>query len=64
MFFFITPHIIPDQQEDLQRLRAEELRKRPGDIPEFLEKALEAQEKDRRKIFERSVKLLFSSEMT
>lgn len=64
MFFFITPHIIPDPQEDLQRLRAEELRKRPGDIPEFLEKAIEAQEKDRQKIFERSVKLLFSSEMT
>jgi general secretion pathway protein D len=64
MFFFITPHIIPDPQEDLQRLRSEELRKRPGDIPEFLEKALEAQERDRQKIFERSVKLLFSSEMT
>ncbi len=64
MFFFITPHIIPDPQEDLQRLRAEELKKRPGDIPEFLQKAVEAQQKEKQKIFERSFKLLFSSEMS
>lgn len=64
MFFFITPHIIPNPQEDLDRLRAEELKKRPGDIPEFLEKALEAQDKEKQIIFERSFKLLFSSEMS
>jgi len=64
MFFFITPHIIPDPQEDLDKIRAEELKKRPGDIPEFLEKALEAQDKEQQKIFERSFKLLFSSEMS
>ena len=64
MFFFITPHIIPDPQEDLDKLRTEELKKRPGDIPEFLEKALEAQDKEQQKIFERSFKLLFSSEMS
>lgn len=64
MFFFITPHIIPDPQESLDRLRTEELKKRPGDIPEFLEKAIEAQDKERQVIFERSFKLLFSSEMS
>ena len=64
MFFFITPHIIPNPQEDLDRMRTEELKKRPGDIPEFLEKALEAQDKEKQIIFERSFKLLFSSEMS
>lgn len=64
MFFFITPHIVPDPQEALDRLRTEELKKRPGDIPEFLEKVIEAQDKERQKIFERSFKLLFSSEMS
>ena len=64
MFFFITPHIIPDSQEDLDKIRTEELKKRPGDIPEFLDKALEAQDKEKQKIFERSFKLLFSSEMS
>ena len=59
MFFFITPHIIPDQQETLERLRTEELKKRPGDIPEFLEKMVEAQDKESRKFFEKSLKLLF-----
>ncbi len=62
MFFFITPHIILDPQQEMEKLRSEELRKRPGDIPEFLEKALEAQDKEKMKIFERSFKLLFSSE--
>jgi general secretion pathway protein D len=64
MFFFITPHIIPDPQDELERIRCEELKKRPGDIPEFLEKAIEAQDKEKQKIFERSFKLLFSSEMS
>ncbi|MBM3207051.1 MAG: hypothetical protein FJZ57_00365 [Chlamydiae bacterium] len=64
MFFFITPHIIPNPQEDMERIRTEELRKRPGDIPEFLEKAIEAQDKEKEIIFERSFKLLFSSEMS
>jgi general secretion pathway protein D len=64
MFFFITPHIIPDPQDELEKIRAEELKKRPGDIPEFLEKVIEAQDKEKQKIFERSFKLLFSSEMS
>jgi general secretion pathway protein D len=61
MFFFITPHIIPNPQEELDRLRAEELKKRPGDIPEFLQKAEEAKDKEKQMVFERSFKLLFSS---
>jgi general secretion pathway protein D len=62
MFFFITPHIIPDPQETLERLRTEELKKRPGDIPEFLERVIEAQDKESRKFFERSLKLFFETQ--
>jgi len=59
MFFFITPHIIPDPQEALEKLRADELKKRPGDIPEFLERIIEAQDKEDKKFFEKSLKLFF-----
>lgn len=61
MFFFITPHIIPDTQEALEKLRSEELKKRPGDIPEFLEKVIEAQDKADKKFFEKSLNLFFQS---
>ena len=60
IFFFITPHIIPDPQEAFERQRVELLNKRPGDIPEFLERKVAAQDKESRKFFERSLKLFFS----
>jgi general secretion pathway protein D len=58
MFFFITPTIILDPEEQLERFRTEELKKRPGDIPEFLEKVAEARDKERRRFFEQSMKLI------
>lgn len=36
MFIFITPTIIDDPCADFDRLRKEQLARRPGDIPEFL----------------------------
>lgn len=60
IFFFITPRIIPDPQETFEKLRTEELKKRPGDIPEFLERMVEAQDKESRKFFERSLRLFFT----
>ncbi|MES2345229.1 MAG: hypothetical protein V4494_04760 [Chlamydiota bacterium] len=59
MFIFITPKIILDPQEDLDKIRAEELKKRAGDIPEFLKKIIEAREKERQKFFSQSLKLFF-----
>jgi general secretion pathway protein D len=59
MFFFITPHIIPDEQEALETMRTDELKKRPGDLPEFLQKVEEARQKENRKYFERSINLFF-----
>jgi general secretion pathway protein D len=59
MFIFITPHIIHDPVDDLQRIRLEECRKRPGDIPEFLVRLDEAKEKEKQGLFASSIKMLF-----
>lgn len=36
LFIFLTPKIITNPEEDFDRLRCEEMLKRPGDIPEFM----------------------------
>ena len=59
MFIFITPHIIRDPVEDLRQIRQSEYMKRAGDIPEFLERIDEAKMKERRKLFNSSMKMLF-----
>ena len=61
MFFFITPKIISDPKDELDHLRAEELKKRAGDIPEFLEKMVEARNKESREFFDNSLKAFFST---
>lgn len=59
MFFFITPTIIYDPQEQLDCFRMEELMKRPGDIPEFLEDLVEARKCEECRYFKNSMKLFF-----
>lgn len=59
MFFFITPRIVLDSREQMEQLRKDDLKKRPGDLPEFLVKIVEAREKERRKYFENSLKVFF-----
>jgi len=61
MIFFITPKIIADPQEEMDQLRTEDLKKRPGDIPEFLERAMEARNKEKKWLFENSFKLIFGN---
>jgi hypothetical protein len=61
MFFFITPKIILDPKEELDQLRLEELKKRPGDIPEFLDELVEARKKDEKKFFQNSLKMFLQS---
>ena len=56
MYIFITPHIIEDPVAELRRMRSEELGKRQGDIPEFLEKLSEARDGEKRELFERSLR--------
>ncbi len=59
MFIFITPTIILDPEEELIQVRTEELKKRPGDIPEFLNQLVEARKKERNKFFVQSMEMFF-----
>ncbi len=59
MFIFITPHIIRDPIEDMQKIRSQMLKQRAGDIPEFLESLNRAKEEEKKQMFEESIKLVF-----
>ena len=61
MFIFITPRIIFDTKESLEKIRFEQLTKRPGDIPEFIERMQEAKKRQKNKLFGNSLKLLFGT---
>jgi general secretion pathway protein D len=62
MFFFITPKIVYDPKEQMEKIRTEELKKRPGDIPEFLRKIEEAKEKASKKFFKQSMRMFFCND--
>ncbi len=62
MFFFITPKIVYDPKEEISKIRTEELKKRPGDTPEFLLHIQEAYDKQKKKFFQNSLKTLFSND--
>lgn len=62
MFFFITPKIIYDPQTQMDHIRMEELKKRPGDIPEFLQKIEEARDKQKHRFFQKSLKTFLTHE--
>lgn len=59
MFFFITPRIIQDSQQELDSMRLEELKRRPGDIPEFLQRLTEARAKEKGRFLAHTMKLFF-----
>jgi len=59
MFFFITPRIIVDPKEELVHQRCCELEKRPGDVPEFLRRLIEARECERKRLFSSSIRTFF-----
>jgi general secretion pathway protein D len=59
MFIFITPKIIHDPVEDLRHIRSQQLQKRAGDIPEFVQKLEEAKVLEKKELFEDSLKLVF-----
>jgi general secretion pathway protein D len=58
MFIFLTPKIIYDPVEDLERLKCLEMARRPGDLPEFLAAIVEAQEWEREHLVQGSMKIL------
>lgn len=59
MFLFITPKIVVDPVEDLERLRCQEMSRRPGDIPEFLCALVAARELERNMFMEGTMTMLF-----
>jgi len=62
MFICITPKVIFHPKEQLQQLRDQEVKLRPGDLPEFLEKVEEARAREQRRWFLRSMKIFFTHE--
>jgi len=61
MIVFLTPRILPDEHEEWKALRKEELSKRPGDTPEFLQEVLEARAEKRKGLMSKSLRMLFGS---
>jgi general secretion pathway protein D len=61
MFVFITPKIIADPIQDAEKIRKEELKKRPGDLPEFICQLVKAREAEKRRLFQGSLTALFGS---
>jgi hypothetical protein len=61
MIVFITPRILPDEHEEWKAIRKEELSKRPGDTPEFLQEVLEAKAEKKKGIMAKSFRMLFGS---
>jgi general secretion pathway protein D len=59
MFVFITPKILADPLQDAEKIRKEELKKRPGDTPAFLYELVKAQNKEKKRLFEQSLTALF-----
>lgn len=58
MFIFITPKIVQDPSQDLERIRQEEVCRRPGDIPYFLCCLVAAREKEKNRVMEESIRML------
>ena len=44
--------------DEFRKMRSEAITTRPGDIPEFLNELVQAREKEKRRLFEGSIKLL------
>jgi len=64
MFIFITPKIISDPACDLERIRAEEMLRRPGDVPEFMCMLERAREFERNRCLGGWMTILFGREPT
>lgn len=59
MFIFMTPKIISDPGEDMERIKRIEMTRRPGDIPEFMCKLYEARQMEKERLFEGTMRVLF-----
>lgn len=58
MLIFMTPKIIHDPCEDIERIKFEKLCQRPGDIPAFLMRLNESRECFKQRAFQQTVRIL------
>lgn len=59
MYLFLTPRVLEGSHECLERMRCEELSRRPGDTPEAIACMIEAIEGERRELFSEGLKMIF-----
>ena len=59
MFIFLTPTIISDPLNDFERIKCEEMRRRPGDIPEFMCRLVHARDMEKNRVLAGSMRILF-----
>lgn len=59
LFIFLTPKIISDPQRDFDCLREKEMLRRPGDIPEFMCRLVEALDYEKNRLFAGTINALF-----
>jgi len=59
MFIFMTPKIIAEPAVELERLRSEEMCRRPGDVPGFLCALVDAREKEKNQLMKETMVMLF-----
>lgn len=59
MYVFITPKIVSDSLHEVEKVRKEQLSKRPGETPEFLDELIHSREKERKKLFQQGLTALF-----
>lgn len=59
MFIFLTPKIISDPLNDFEMIKCEEMRRRPGDIPEFMCRLVAARDAEKNRVMAGSMRILF-----
>lgn len=59
MFIFITPKIVANPGEDLEKIKMVEVCRRPGDIPEFMCRLCRARDSAQQRILQGTMQMLF-----
>jgi len=62
MYILLTPTIISDPLDDFERIKCEEMKRRPGDIPEFMCSMIEARRIDQNRVLINSMDILLGPE--
>lgn len=59
MFLFMTSKIVSDPEDELERIKMEEMSRRAGDLPYFTKALQIAREQEQRELFQGTLNLLF-----